>query len=58
MALLAEAFAAANLPDSSLQIVGPAHGDLQTEQAIEAIASAHPNITIHGPPCRRTTFSR
>lgn len=49
VALLAEAFAAAELPDASLEIVGPAHGDVQTTRAIEAIATVHPNITIRGP---------
>lgn len=54
--LLTEAFAAAELPDSSLEIVGPAHGNVQTTQAIEAIAAAHPNITIRGPVASDDVF--
>ena len=54
--LLTEAFAAAELPDSSLEIVGPIHGNEQAAQAIEAIATAHPNITIHGPVAADDVF--
>jgi glycosyltransferase involved in cell wall biosynthesis len=56
VALLAEAFAAAELADSSLEIVGPTHDNPQTTQAIEAIATAHPNITIRGPVAPDAVF--
>lgn len=49
VAMLTEAFAAAELSDSSLEIVGPDHGDIQASEAIKAIATTHPNVTIRGP---------
>lgn len=56
VALLAQAFAAAQIPESSLEIVGPAHGDVETAQAIETIASANPNVTVHGPVASDDVF--
>jgi glycosyltransferase involved in cell wall biosynthesis len=46
--LLLEAFARADLPRSSLEIIGPAHGDTETRQKIEALA-APSNVSISGP---------
>ena len=54
--LLLEAFAQADLPQSSLEIVGPDHSDSETKQKIRALA-AQPNISISGPVSSDDVFS-
>jgi len=47
--MLAEAFAAAAIPDASLEIVGPVDADPATVSVVTAVAGRCPAVTLRGP---------